>query len=695
MYKKFKKISKSKAFTLIELLAVIIVIGIIALIAIPIISRIIESAKKDAFKDSVFGAFKAADYVLELSESGVKEVVVTDLEIKNNAFTSGNFIVDENNNVVAQFVKAGKYCAYGTREELKVAKDCALLDITNPFVDEAKFNVQTTSNTITVTLDDGTAHDEESDISEYKIEIYKDGSIVTSKSLGQVGQMSFNELTSGTIYVVRLIITNGNNLTSTLEKTVTTDVINAPTYLIEPEGYSKTKTVTITYLGNYTNEYSIDGITFLPYTTPIVFNDNGFIIARISDGNNYILGSTQSITKIDNVIPAVTIAGSTASGQWVNTSVELTANVTPSSSPSGYTYEWYNGSTKVHTSTDNTYIVDNAVQLNNTYTVKVITGVDNSGTSNTYTVKIDKVKPTSNFVTNGGNFTITSGSSVNASTKVTTNDTGSLVATRKYAWSESSSVDPASNYIDFNEGVDIVTTLSGPSKYLWIKVTDNAGNTSTSTSSAFDTYYQIAYNLNGGTGNISNETKKYGTSKTITTVVPTRNGYNFKGWSTSSTGTSSYASGAPYTNNAPITLYAVWEVAEVEVTETITFDSTTNQSRSSSKALTGFIRIVSVTVNNGSVSYSMSGNTITTNVSGGTGNYQTSCSNQYVCETANVCHTSCWSCSESYTGTCCGCPCGWQTSCCCANETSCGWRDVCSGNYYYSYVVTIRYMKGA
>lgn len=695
MYKKVKIKKKSAAFTLIELLAVILVIGIIGLIAIPIINRITETAKKNAFKDSVYGAFKAADYVLELSEGGVKEVVVKDLEIKNNTFTSGNFIVDENNNVIAQFVKAGKYCAYGTREELKVADDCASLDISNPFVDEAKFNVQTTSNTITVTLDEGTAYDDESDINEYKIEVYKDGSILTTKSLGQVGQLSFNELTSNTIYVVRLIITNGNNLTSSLEKTVKTDVINAPTYLIEPEGYSKTKTVTITFQGNYTNEYSIDGITFMPYTDPIVFNENGFIIARISDGTNYILGSTQSITKIDNVLPVVSITGSAASGQWVNTSVELTANVTPSSSPSGYTYEWYNGSTKVQTSTNNTYTVDDAVQLNNSYTVKVITGVDNSGTSSPYTVRIDKVKPTSNFVTNGGNLTVISGSSVNASTKVTTSDAGSLVASRKYAWSESSTVEPTSSYTDFSEGVDIVTTLSGPSKYLWIKVTDNAGNITTSRSNAFDTYYQITYNLNGGTGNISNETKKYGTSKTITSVVPTRSGYNFKGWSTSSSGTSSYASGAPYTNDAPITLYAVWEVAEVEVTDTITFDSSTTQSRSSSKTLTGFIRIVSVTVNNGSVSYSMNGSTITTNVSGGTGTYQTSCSNQYVCENATVCHTSCWSCSESYTGTCCGCPCGWQTQCCCVPETSCGWRDVCYGNYYYSYVVTIRYMKGA
>jgi uncharacterized repeat protein (TIGR02543 family) len=686
---------KNRAFTLVELLAIILILGIIALIVIPVIINTVNNARKSAFRDSVFGAFKAADYVFELSHKKDEQVDVKSLQLKNNRFTSGNFILDEKNNVIANFVDDERFCAYGPKEDLKVASSCASLDFTNPFVDEAKFNIQTTSNTIKVVLDDKVAYDDESGIDKYRIELYKNGNLVSYREVKEVGQIVFNNLSNDTIFIVKLIVKNGNERTSTIEKTVKTDIINAPTYVLEPSGYAKSKKVTINYYGDYINEYSIDGINFHSYTGPIIFNENGFIIARVTDGTNYILGSTLSINQIDNTDPEVNITANVASGTWTNNSVTMTANVNPVSTPSGYTYEWYNGATKVYTSQDNTYTVDTATILNNIYTVKVITGVGNSKTSGGYNIRIDKVIPTASYVTNGGNFVVTSGNSVNISTKVNTSDANSLIADRKYAWSQSNTVEPVGSYANLSDGVDISTTLNGPSKYLWVKVTDNAGNSYITVSNAFNTYYQIKYNLDGGTGNISDDSKKYGTSKQITSVIPTRNGYNFKGWGESSGGAVTYASGSAYSADAPVTLYAIWQVAEVEATDTITFDFTTTANRSSSKALTGFIRIVSVTVNNGSVSYSMNGNTITTNVSNGTPSYQTTCSNQYVCENVNACYTSCWSCSESYTGTCCGCPCGWQTSCCCRNEVSCGYKNVCSGNNYYSYVVTIRYMKGA
>ena len=48
-----------KGFTLIELLAVIVILAIIAVIATPIITGIIEDAKKNAAKDSAYGALNA------------------------------------------------------------------------------------------------------------------------------------------------------------------------------------------------------------------------------------------------------------------------------------------------------------------------------------------------------------------------------------------------------------------------------------------------------------------------------------------------------------------------------------------------------------------------------------------------------------------------------------------------------------
>lgn len=74
--------------------------------------------------------------------------------------------------------------------------------------------------------------------------------------------------------------------------------------------------------------------------------------------------------------------------------------------------------------------------------------------------------------------------------------------------------------------------------------------------------YTVAYNANGGSGAPSNQTKTYGVTLKLSSTVPTRTNYNFKGWGTSASATTvSYAAGANYTANAAITLYAVWELA--------------------------------------------------------------------------------------------------------------------------------------
>ena len=71
--------------------------------------------------------------------------------------------------------------------------------------------------------------------------------------------------------------------------------------------------------------------------------------------------------------------------------------------------------------------------------------------------------------------------------------------------------------------------------------------------------YTVTYNANGGTGAPGNQTKTYGANLTLSGTIPTRTGYTFKGWATSASGSVSYAAGGTYTNNANITLFAVWE----------------------------------------------------------------------------------------------------------------------------------------
>ena len=82
----------------------------------------------------------------------------------------------------------------------------------------------------------------------------------------------------------------------------------------------------------------------------------------------------------------------------------------------------------------------------------------------------------------------------------------------------------------------------------------------------FNNTYTITYNMNGGTGTIANTTYTYAASGTVnlSSTKPTKTGYTFLGWSTSSSATTAtYAAGAAYNRNVmeDITLYAVWALA--------------------------------------------------------------------------------------------------------------------------------------
>jgi len=76
------------------------------------------------------------------------------------------------------------------------------------------------------------------------------------------------------------------------------------------------------------------------------------------------------------------------------------------------------------------------------------------------------------------------------------------------------------------------------------------------------TTYTVTYNANGGTGAPANQTKTQGTALTLTTDKPTRTGFTFDKWNTAANGSgTSYASGASYTTDAALTLYAQWTAA--------------------------------------------------------------------------------------------------------------------------------------
>ena len=78
---------------------------------------------------------------------------------------------------------------------------------------------------------------------------------------------------------------------------------------------------------------------------------------------------------------------------------------------------------------------------------------------------------------------------------------------------------------------------------------------------------QITYNANGGTGAPASQTKTANTSIKLSTTIPTKAGYEFMGWATSSTATTAtYQPGDTYSENSDLNLYAVWALIQFDVT---------------------------------------------------------------------------------------------------------------------------------
>lgn len=96
------------------------------------------------------------------------------------------------------------------------------------------------------------------------------------------------------------------------------------------------------------------------------------------------------------------------------------------------------------------------------------------------------------------------------------------------------------------------------------------------------TSYTVSYNANGGSGAPSSQTKWKDQTLTLSNTKPTRTGYTFKGWATSASGSVSYASGASYTANAKVTLYAVWQA----ITYTVSYNANGGSGAPSSQTKT-------------------------------------------------------------------------------------------------------------
>ena len=121
-----------------------------------------------------------------------------------------------------------------------------------------------------------------------------------------------------------------------------------------------------------------------------------------------------------------------------------------------------------------------------------------------------------------------------------------------------------SNDIPYRSNYEFVgwatnSTASVASYYAGGDYTDNVSVTLYAVWKYCPETYTVTFDANGGSGAPNSQIKTYGLTLTLSDAIPLRRNYSFVGWSKDRNATSaSYFAGSSYTDNASVTLYAVW-----------------------------------------------------------------------------------------------------------------------------------------
>ena len=211
---------------------------------------------------------------------------------------------------------------------------------------------------------------------------------------------------------------------------------------------------------------------------------------------------------------------------------------------------------------------DGSVVANSSNSQKVLCG------SATFTISRAKANRTLSCYAK-----ITSNSSYVSGTKTSTKSNVVVSAKPSYTVSYNAnggSGAPSSQTKWYGENITLSSakpTRSGYGFLKWNTKSDGSGTSYTSgetysTDKSLDLHaiwssntYTVSYDANGGTGAPTDQTKQYGVDLTLSSVVPTKTNYTFKGWGASASSTTvSYTPGSSYSQNASTILYAIWEL---------------------------------------------------------------------------------------------------------------------------------------
>jgi len=146
--------------------------------------------------------------------------------------------------------------------------------------------------------------------------------------------------------------------------------------------WSKKVTLTVNVTasnGLATQAYSFDGGKTYQKGNTKTFTKNQTVNIVVKDSKGNKISKSIIISKVDATVPTGKIVASNKS----EVAVTLTAKPTPTTTPSGYKYQWYKNDKAISGATKATYNVNSI----GNYKVKITTGVGNSVTTSVYSFK--------------------------------------------------------------------------------------------------------------------------------------------------------------------------------------------------------------------------------------------------------------------------------------------------------------------
>ena len=502
-----------KGFTLIELIAVVVILGIIALIAVPSVISYLSGAQQDAY------------LIAEKSLAEAANNMFADCAGEGNMEVCQQYSVPDNGNYVT--VPASVLIENGYLDPIAdPAKQGSYCDENNSFA---------------IVMNDATDTDFNAKLS------YK-----ACLSCSQYQSTSCN------------FETDPNDRISNPADFTVNQCENFETYLT-------------TYGIDLRAEVIIHGESVERYIMPTPSTVDTTKIGTVN--LNYAYGGLTAITKVTvkditkPSTPTVTmkVNGANYNGNyWTGSNVVVSFGSEDKTNCSGTTvngsgikefkYSKDGGSTWITVASGYT----ETETFNGNVLVKAVDNDGNESATTTYHMMVDKTAPrmiqaTLTTVEDGKGYT--QGSTTYQDVRISLNGTDDHSGLQKFIYS----TDGGTSWRDVPTNWTIKETTNTTFK---VKAIDNVGNRSTNTITftiRINKNFTVSYNANGGTVSPTSKVVVYG-STYGSLATPSRTGYTFAGWYTSSSGGTQVTATTKVTQHQNHTIYAHWSVNSYTVT---------------------------------------------------------------------------------------------------------------------------------